>query len=52
MQYDYFPWTQVKSEENPRLYPFTKQYQPDQLTLNESVGINRLLARVGIKAKV
>ena len=48
---DYFPWTQVKGE-NPKLYPFNKAAQPENLHLNESTGINNLLARVGLKVKV
>lgn len=48
---DYFPWTVVKGD-NPRLFPFNKASQPENLQYNESTGANNLLARFGLKVKV
>lgn len=50
MTNDYFPWTQMKGE-NPKLFPFTKEFQPENLELNESKGFNNLLARLGLGQK-
>lgn len=50
MTNDYFPWTQMKGE-NPKLFPFTKEFDPANMPLNESRGWNNLLARLGIKQK-
>lgn len=48
---DYFPWTQVKGE-NPKIFPFNKMYQPENLELNDSRGINNLFRRIGMKTNV
>lgn len=51
MLWDYFPWTNLSK--HPQMYPAGHpMYQPENLTLNESVGINKLLSKIGINVKV
>lgn len=51
MAWDYFPW--MDATKNPGLWPrFDPEYQPERLSLNESVGIDRMLKKLGLNIKV
>ncbi|KAF6017541.1 ATP5H [Bugula neritina] len=51
MFYDYFPWTNPIGEQ-PKIFPFTPEFQPENATLNESAGFNRILRKIGLNIKV